>query len=96
MIVVMNIIISLIGLGGIIMARHLIRGEISMGIKSHLLILASKLFVTSVIIALSLMYAEKHIWSLLIISGMINIIIFHFIEAFATQAKLLQRKVVNV
>ena len=96
MIIVMNIIISLIGLGGIILARHLVWMGMGMGIKSHLLILASKLFVTSVIIVLFLMYAEKHIWSLLIISGMINIIIFHFIEAFATQAKLLQRKGVNV
>ena len=74
----MNIIISLIGLGGIIMSRHLVWGGIGMGINSHLLILASKLLLTSVIIALFLMYAEKHIWSLLILSGMINIIIFHF------------------
>ena len=96
MIVVMNIIISLIGLGGIIMARHLVWRGIGMGIKSHLLILASKLLITSIIIALFLMYAEKYIWSLLILSGMINIIIFHFIEAFATQTKLLHRKGVNV
>ena len=87
----MNIIISLIGLGGIILARHLVWEGTGMGIKPHLLILASKLFVTSIIIALFLMYAEKHIWSLLILSGMINIIIFHFIEAFATQGKMLQR-----
>ena len=96
MIVVMNIIISLIGLGGIIMARHLAWGGIGMGIKSHLLILVSKLLVTSVIIALFLMYAEKPIWSLLILSGMINIIIFHFIEAFITQKKLLLQKGRNV
>ena len=96
MIVVMNIIISLIGLGGIIMARHLAWGGIGMGIKSHLLILVSKLLVTSVIIALFLMYAEKHIWSLLILSGMINIIIFHFIEAFLTQEQLINNRNLNV
>ncbi len=96
MIVVMNIIISLIGLGGIIMARYLIRGEISMGIKSHLLILASKLLITSVIIVLFLMYAEKHIWSLLILSGMINIIIFHFFEAFITQKQMINNRSLNV
>ena len=60
------------------MARHLVWVGVGMGIKTHLLILASKLLVTSVIIELFLMYAEKHIWSLLILSGMINIIIFHF------------------
>ena len=96
MIVVMNIIISLIGLGGIILARHLVWEGTGMGIKPHLLILASKLLVTSVIIALFLMYAEKHIWSLLILSGMINIIIFHFIEAFVTQGKLINSRNLNV
>ena len=96
MIIVMNTIISLIGLGGIILARHLVCMGIGMGIKSHLLILASKLLVTSVIIALFLMYAEKHIWSLLILSGMINIIVFHFIEAFVTQEKLINNRNLNV
>ena len=96
MIIVLNIIISLIGLGGIIMARHLVWVGVGMGIKTHLLILASKLLLTSVIIALFLMYAEKHIWSLLILSGMINIIIFHFIEAFVTQGKLINNRNLNV
>ena len=92
----MNTIISLIGLGGIIMARQLVCGGIGMGIKAHLLILASKLLVTSVIIALFLMYAEKHIWSLLILSGMINIVLFHFIEAFITQGILINNRNLNV
>ena len=96
MIIVMNIIISLIGLGGIILARHLVWEGTGMGIKPHLLILASKLLVTSVIIALFLMYAEKHIWSLLILSGMINIVVLHFIEAFITQKKLLHKLRLNV
>ena len=89
MIVVMNIIISLIGLGGIIMARHLVLGGIGMGIKSHLFILALKLIASSFIIGLFLIYVEKHIWSVLILSGMINVITFHFLEAFATQKKML-------
>ena len=88
MIIVMNIIISLIGLGGIILARHLVWDGTGMGIKSHLFILVLKLIVSSVIIGLFLIYAEKHLWSLLILSGMINVITFHFIEAFATQKKL--------
>ena len=96
MIIVMNIIISLIGLGGIILARHLVWRGTGKGIKFHLSILALKLFIYSVIIGLFLMYAEKHLWSLLILSGMMNIIICHFIEAFVTQGKLLHQGEVNV
>ena len=96
MIIVMNIIISLIGLGGIILARHLAWKGSGMGIKSHLFILALKLIVSSFIVGLFLVCSEKHIWSMLILSGMINIIIFHFIEAFATQKKLLHKEGVNV
>ena len=67
-----------------------------MGIKSHLLILALKLFGSSVIVGLFLVCLEKNIWSMLILSGMINIIIFHFIEAFATQKELLHPRGVHV
>ena len=96
MIIVMNIIISLIGLGGIILANYLVREGTGMGIQSHLLILGLKLFVSSVLIGLFLLYAEKQIWSWLILSGMINIIIYHFIEAFATHKELLYQRGVNV
>ena len=96
MIIVMNILISLIGLGGIILARHLVWDGTGMGIKSHLFILVLKLIVSSVIIGLFLIYAEKHLWSLLILSGMINVITFHFIEAFATQKELLHQGEINV
>ena len=67
-----------------------------MGIKSHLNILVLKLLISSVIIGLFLLYTEKHIWSLLILSGMINVITFHFIEAIATQKKLLHGESENV
>ena len=96
MIIVMNIIISLIGLGGIILARQLVWNGTGMGIKSHLIILTLKLIVSSIIIGLFLLYTEKHIWSLLILSGMINVITFHFIEAFVTQKKLLHQRGENV
>ena len=96
MIMIMNIIISLIGLGGIILARYLAWKGSGMGIKFHLFILVFKLIITSVIIGLFLIYAEKHIWSFLILSGMLNIIIFHFIEAFVTQEKLLHQGEKNV
>ena len=96
MIIVMNIIISLIGAGGILVARNLVWRGTGMGIKYHLIILALKLLISSVIIGLFLLYAEKHIWSLLILSGLINVITFHFIEAFATQKKLLYKEGLNV
>ena len=92
MIIVMNILISLIGLGGIILARHLVWDGTGMGIKSHLFILVLKLIVSSVIIGLFLIYAEKYIWPLLILSGMVNIVVFHFIEAFATQKQLINNR----
>ena len=96
MIIVMNIIISLIGLGGIILARQLVFRGTGMGIKFHLIILALKLISFSVILGLFLIYAEKYLWSLFILTGMINIIIFHFIEAFVTQKKLLKQRGVHV
>ena len=92
----MNIIISLIGLVGIILARHLAWKGSGMGIKSHLFILALKLIVSSFIVGLFLVCSEKYIWSMLILSGMINVITFHFIEAFVTQEKLLRQGEVNV
>jgi len=96
MIIAMNIIISLIGILGIILARHLVVKGTGMGIKFHLFILALKMIASSLIIGLFLIYTEKHIWSFLILSGMLNIIIFHFIEAFVTQKKLLLQKRINV
>ena len=96
MIIIMNIIIAMIGLGGIILAKHLVWEGTGMGIKSHLFILALKLIISSIIIGLFLIYAEKHIWSFLILSGMTNAVTFHFIEAFATQIKLLHGRRVNV
>ena len=92
----MNIIISLIGFGGIILARNLVWEGNGMGIKSHLFILVLKVIASSVIVGLFLVCSEKHIWSMLILSGMINIIIFHFIEAFATQKELLHQRGVHV
>ena len=96
MIIIMNIFISLIGLGGIILARHLVWSGTGMGLKSHLFILALKLIISSIIIGLFLIYAEAHVWSLLILSGVINIITFHFLEAFTTQKILLRRREMNV
>ena len=96
MIIIMNIIISVIGLGGIILAGNLVWKGTGIGIKYHLFILVLKLVATSFIIGLFLVYSEKHIWSLLILSGMINVVIFHFIEALVTQNKLLHQEGMNV
>ena len=95
MIIIMNIIIAMVGAGGIILARHLVWRGTGMGIKSHLFILVLKMIVSSVIIGLFLIYAEKYIWHLIILSGMINVIAFHFVEAFVTQKKMLHKRGVN-
>ena len=95
MIIVMNILIFLIGLGGIILARHLVWEGTGLGIKPHLIILLLKLISSSIIVGFFLVYTERHYWSLLILSGMINLVIFHFIEAFATQDKLIHKKGMN-
>ena len=92
----MNIILSLIGVGGILLARHIICNGSGMGINSHLIILSLKLFVSSIIIGSFLLFVEKYLWSMIILTGMVNLITFHFIEAFVTQKKLLHRKEVNV
>ena len=96
MIIIMNTIISIIGLGGIFLAWNLAFKGTGMGIKFHLIILTLKLIVSSIIIVLFLQYVEKHIWALFILSGMINIIIFHFIEAYVTQNKLSHQRGMNV
>jgi hypothetical protein len=92
----MNIIISLIGIVGVCIASFLVWKGTGMGIKFHLFILALKLIVSSSIIGLFIIYAERQNWPLLILSGMINITIFHFIEAFITQNKLLYSRKIDV
>ena len=96
MIIVMNIIISLMGIGAIFLARHFAFKGTGMGIKSHLFILALKLLISFFIIGSFLLYAEKHLWPIIILSAMTNIIIFHFIEAFVTQVKMLHGRGVDV
>ena len=89
MIIIMNIIISLIGLGVIVIAKYLAWHDIGLALKSHLFILLSKLIVFSIIIGLFVLYSDKNTLSLLILSGMTNVIILHFIEGFTTQQTLL-------
>ena len=92
----MNIIVSLIGFVGIILARRIVWRGTGMGIKSHLFVLALKLFVSSIIIGLFLISTERQYWETLILSGMINFILFHFTEAFLTQKLLVYQRRINV
>ena len=96
MIIVMNIIISLIGVGVIAIAKYLAWHGIGLGIKSHLFILLSKIIIFSIIIGLFVIYSEKNTWSLLILSGMTNVIILHFIEGFTTQQTLVNYRKLDV
>ena len=96
MIIIMNILISLIGFAGIILARNMVWEGTGMGIKSHLVILSLKLIASVIIIGLFLMNTKIYFWPMFILSGMINIIIFHFTEAFLTQRLLLYQRKTNV
>ena len=49
-------------------------------LRSHLVILTLKLLLYSIIIGLFILLLETSIWSILIISGMLNIVSFHFLE----------------
>ena len=96
MIIIMNILISLIGLVGIIFARNIILVGIGKGIKHHFIILLLKLISTTIVISIFLMYTDRHAWLPLILTGMINLILFHFIEAYLTQKHLVYQRGNNV
>ena len=96
MIIIMNIIIALVGLGGIIFARNMVWQGTGMGIQPHLIILLLKLIISSIIIGFFLIFSERHLWILFILSGMINIVIFHFMEALLTQKLLVYQRESNV
>ena len=95
MILLMNLIIGIIGLGSIILARIWILNN-NNWLSSHLVFLTLKLFLDSFIIGLFIVFSEENIWSILIISGMLNIVSFHFLEAYLTQKQLLHIERVNV
>ena len=95
MILLMNLIIGIIGLGSIILARIWILNN-NNWLSSHLVFLTLKLFLDSFIIGLFIVFSEKNIWLILIISGMLNIVSFHFLEAYLTQKQLLHIERVDV
>ena len=96
MILLMNIIIALAGYVGIITARKLSRQTERMDLKNHFVILGIKVVFISAIVSIFYLITEKNTHTLLILTGLLNLIVFHFIEAFVTQKKLIKNRNLNV
>ena len=96
MILLMNIIIALVGFVGIIVARKLSRQTERMDFKNHFVILGIKVVFISIIVTLFCINTEKNTHALLILTGLLNLIVFHFIEAFVTQGKFINNRNLNV
>ena len=92
----MNIIISLAGFVGIVVARKLSKQGEKLNLRNHFVTLGIKVVFISVIVSLFCLSTEKNTHALLILTGLFNLIVFHFIEAFATQKKLINNSNLNV
>ena len=86
----------LAGFFGIVAARKLSKPDEELGLKSHFVILGIKVVFISAIVTLFCLSTEKNTHALLILTGLFNLIVFHFIEAFATQKKLINNSNLNV
>lgn len=96
MILLMNIIISVVGYVGILAAGKLSRQGEKLGMKNHFIILGIKVVFISAIVTLFCFNTEKNTHALLILTGLLNLIVFHFIEAFVTQKKMINNSNLNV
>ena len=96
MILLMNIIIALAGFIGILAARKLSKQGEKLDLKKHFVILGIKVVFISAIVSLFCLSTEKNIHAILILTGLLNLIVFHFIEAFVTQGKLINNRNLNV
>jgi cell division protein FtsW (lipid II flippase) len=96
MILLMNIIIALAGFVGIIAARKLSKDDEELELKNHFVILGIKVVFISAIVSIFYLSTEKNTHALLILTGLLNLIVFHFIEAFVTQKKLIKNRNLNV
>ena len=96
MILLMNIIIALAGFVGIAAASKLSKQGEKLDLKSHFIILGVKVVFISVIVSLFCLSTEKNTHTILILTGLLNVIVFHFIEAFVTQRKLINNRNLNV
>ena len=92
----MNIIIALAGFVGIVAARKLSNQGEKLDLKNHFIILGVKVVFISVIVSLFCLSTEKNTYAILILTGLLNLIVFHFIEAFVTQEKLINNRNLNV
>ena len=92
----MNIIIALAGFVGIVAARKLSNQGEKLDLKNHFIILGVKVTFISVIVSLFCLSTEKNTHAILILTGLLNSIVFHFIEAFVTQGKLINNRNLNV
>ena len=96
MILLMNIIIALAGFVGIVVARKLSKQGEKLDLKHHFIILGVKVVFISVIVSLFCLSTEKNTHAILILTGLLNLIVFHFIEAFITQKKFINNRNLNV
>ena len=92
----MNIIIALAGFVGIVAARKLSKQGEKLDFKNHFVILGIKVVFISVVGSLFYLSTEKNTHAILILTGLLNLIVFHFIEAFVTQGKLINNRNLNV
>ena len=96
MILLMNIIIALAGCVGIVVARKFSNQGEKLDLKNHFVILGVKVVFISVIVSFFCLSTEKNTHAILILTGLLNLIVFHFIEAFVTQGKLINNRNLNV
>ena len=92
----MNIIIALAGFVGIVAARKLSKQGAMLDLKNHFINLSVKVVFISVIVSLFCLSTEKNTHAILILTGLLNLIVFHFIEAFVTQKILINNRNLNV
>ena len=95
MIIIMNIILAVIGVLGLFAANRITISCDGLIIKNHFIILGMKIFSISTIIYIFSLNSEKNIQTILILTGLFNLIMFHFIEAFVTQRRLINIRKFN-
>ena len=89
MIILTNILLAVVGITSIVLERHITLKGSGLGIKSHLILLGIKLITLAAILGFCLNASESNAWIEIILSGTVNLIIFHFLEAFLTQKILI-------
>ena len=96
MMIILNIAIAFIGLISIFLTRKINLEQLDLGFKRHFIILALKMAFYFLAVFIFLMLMDKIYWPRAIISSLLNIILFHFSEAFFSYRNLLIKKNLNV